>query len=104
MSKARSAFTPATVTVPFVGDAVGVPISGGLAGSEVIPTAAQAFHGLVETLPAIAPEVGAILPEVAEVAGASLNPGLGPLALAGAAAGVTTGATAGAGTGAAGVA
>jgi len=73
----RPAYAPPT---NFVGDAVGIPISQGI--GEVVPTAAQAFQGLA--LPEAAVEAAAFAPEVAELAGASLIPGLGPLALAGA--------------------
>ena len=64
---------------PFEGPAVGLPIRTAQAVQEVLPTASQAFNGLVETLPEVAPEIGAVLPEVAEVAGAGL--GLGPIGL-----------------------
>ena len=57
----------------FEGPAVGMPIRSAVASAEeVVPMAPQAFQGLTEAVPIIAPEV-------AEVAGAGL--GLGPIGL-----------------------
>lgn len=81
-----------TVPAPYVGPAVGMPVPGG-------PVASQALRAVTGAIPEVMPEVGAVLPEAAEVIGlglagagevagaTALAPILGPLALAGVAGG-----------------